>query len=94
MDAVRKSKDFAANKLDDIQLTTLSSSSSSSGDITPENNNNNNKKNNTRVKEVETMDTSLLADVSDSLPFDLTLVDIDMSTYSDEVPAVKESETR
>ncbi|KAI7745446.1 hypothetical protein M8C21_000291 [Ambrosia artemisiifolia] len=101
MDAVRKSKDFAANKLDDIQLTTLSSSSSSSGDITPENNNNNNdnninnnKKNNNRAKEVEAMDTSLLADVSDSLPYDLTLVDIDMSTYSEEVPAVKESETR
>ncbi|KAL8234490.1 hypothetical protein R6Q59_020590 [Mikania micrantha] len=95
MDAVRRSKDFVANKLDDIQLSTLSSSSS--GDVTPENENNKdniiNINNNAALGRAEAMESSLLGDISNSPPFDLTLVDIDMSSYSQEVPAA-ESETR
>lgn len=89
MDAARKSKDIASNKLDDIQLSKLSSSSDSS----PENDNHPSHK----TSKSESMDSSLLMDVSNSaseIPYDLSLVDINMSGYSEEVPAVKDSETR
>lgn len=89
MDAARKSKDIASNKLDDIQLSKLSSSSDSS----PEND----KHPSHKKSKSESMDSSLLMDVSYSaseIPYDLSLVDISMSGYSEEVPAVKDSETR
>lgn len=85
MDTVRKSKQFAGNKLDGIQLSSMSSS----GDSSPENVN--------PTTKTEAMESSLLVDFSDSAevePYELTLVDINMSSYPEEVPAVQESETR
>nr|XP_043626659.1 transmembrane protein 184A-like [Erigeron canadensis] len=86
MDNARKSKDIAANKLDGIQLSRMSSS----GDSSPENNNLQ------ETAKSESMDSSLLVDVSNSssTSFDLTLVDLSLSNYPEEVPAVTEPETR
>ncbi|KAM7474417.1 hypothetical protein LguiB_021660 [Lonicera macranthoides] len=74
-------------KLDDIQLVSLSSSNSSSPnnvDLIPDS------------ARSDAVNTSLLADDSQSfsLPYDMTLIDIDMSSYSPKVPAVDEAETR
>ncbi|KAL4588400.1 hypothetical protein LXL04_001285 [Taraxacum kok-saghyz] len=74
MDTVRKSKDMPGGKLSDIQLSV-----SGSGESTPE-----------KGSEVK-KGSPLLVDVVDSppvIPFDLSLVDIDMAGYSEEVPAV------
>nr|GEV59650.1 transmembrane protein 184A-like [Tanacetum cinerariifolium] len=89
MDAARKSKDIASNKLDDIQLSKLSSSSDSSheNDYNPSH----------KTSKSESMDSSLLMDISNSaseIPYDLSLVDISMSGHSEEVPAVIDSGTR
>ncbi|XP_071691523.1 uncharacterized protein [Rutidosis leptorrhynchoides] len=88
MENARKSRDIASNKLDDIQLSRMSSSS----DSVPENNYSPVQK----IAKSESIDSSLLVDVSNttSVPFDLTLVDLSLSSYSDQVPAVTDSETR
>lgn len=87
MDAVRRNKHMFGNKLDDIQLSSQSSSAVS----TPENpvigqNNSNSEK----------MNTSLLVDTSNSLsvPYDMTLIDLDLSSYPSNVPAVSETTKR
>ncbi|KAH9670192.1 hypothetical protein KPL70_016886 [Citrus sinensis] len=81
MDAVRR------NKLDEIQLSSVSSSDAS----TP--------KHSSTMPDTAHSDaikSSLLVDVSNSLsaPYDMALIDIDMSSYPAKVPAAKENETR
>ncbi|KAF4363131.1 hypothetical protein G4B88_029649 [Cannabis sativa] len=87
MDAVRKNKHMLGNKIDDIQLSSLSSSNSS----TPENSQSMPDSANS-----EAMKSSLLVDTSTdfSVPYDMSLIDLDLSTYPSKVPAVKENETR
>ncbi|KAK7259059.1 hypothetical protein RIF29_24653 [Crotalaria pallida] len=76
MDTVRKNKQLG-NKFDDIQLSSLSSSNSStpkkSGPL-PDGSNS------------DAMKSSLLLDMSNSVPYDLTLIDLDVSSYPDNVP--------
>lgn len=86
MDAVRKNKHLG-NKMDDIQLSSLSTSNSS----TP--------KGSTSVPDSatsEAMKSSLLVDTSAafSVPYDMSLIDLDMSSYPAKVPAAKESDLR
>ncbi|KAL9427160.1 hypothetical protein AB3S75_033872 [Citrus x aurantiifolia] len=81
MDAVRR------NKLDEIQLSSVSSSDAS----TP--------KHSSTMPDTAHSDaikSSLLVDVSNSLsaPYDMALIDMDMSSYPAKVPAAKENETR
>lgn len=87
MDTVRKNKNMIGNKLEDIQLSSLSSSGSS----TPQNSG----IVHDSVKS-EAMDSSLLMDASNmhSDPYDISLVDIDISNYPAEVPAAKDDGTR
>ena len=87
MDTVRRNKNMYGNKLEDVQLSSVSSSGSrtpETSDAAPD------------TLKLEALDSSLLMDTSnaDSVPYDLSLVDIDMSSYSAEVPAANESETR
>ncbi|TKY61622.1 Organic solute transporter Ost-alpha [Spatholobus suberectus] len=80
MDSVRRNKHMFGNKLDDIQLSSLSSSTSSSptnsGSIPDATNS-------------DAMKSSLLVDMSNSVSasYDLTLIDLDVSSYPEEVPA-------
>lgn len=76
MEALRR------NKLDDIQLSSVSSSAAS----TTEND----------YAESDIAKSSLLVDTSNllSVPYDLSVIDIDMSSYPAEVPAANETETR
>ncbi|KAL7235548.1 hypothetical protein ACSBR1_018945 [Camellia fascicularis] len=87
MDTVRKNKHMLGNKLDDVQLASLSSSGSSS----PQN-----PGTTEDTKNLEAINSSLLMDVSNSptVPYDLSLIDIDVSDYSASVPAVNEPGNR
>ncbi|GMP63545.1 hypothetical protein CsSME_00025184 [Camellia sinensis var. sinensis] len=87
MDTVRKNKHLFGNKLDDVQLSSLPSS----GNTTPQNLGTTH-----NTKNSEAMNSSLLMDVSHShnVPYDLSLIDVDMATYSAKVPAAKEPGTR
>ncbi|KAL6501362.1 hypothetical protein OROHE_025009 [Orobanche hederae] len=90
MGAVRKNKNMFGNKLEDIQLASLSGSSSSS----PENSGSIND----TVKS-DVVDALSLIHVSDNTdvsgPYDHSLlIDIDMSSYPDKVPAASEAGTR
>ncbi|KAL0387291.1 UNVERIFIED_CONTAM: hypothetical protein Sradi_2610900 [Sesamum radiatum] len=87
MDTVRRNKNIFGSKLEDIQLSSLSSS----GGSTPQNS--------VPVQNTaksEAMSSSLLMDPSNSVstPYDLSLVDIDMSNYPAKVPAANEGGTR
>lgn len=87
MDAVRKNKFVFGNKIDDIQLSSLSSSNSS----TP--------KNPATVHDSansDIMNSSLLVDTSTSLEvsYDMSLIDLDISSYPSKVPAAKEGTPR
>ncbi|XP_038890300.1 transmembrane protein 184B-like [Benincasa hispida] len=86
MDTVRRNKHMFGNKLDDIQLSTISSSSSS----TP--------KNSEILEPVhsDVMKSSLLMDTSNSLstPYDMSLIDLDISSYPSKVAAADETGTR
>ncbi|KAG8363990.1 hypothetical protein BUALT_Bualt19G0079800 [Buddleja alternifolia] len=85
MDTVRRNKHLFGNKLDDIQLSSLSSSGSSSPAQNPPGN----------VKS-EAPNSSLMMEASNtaSVPYDLTLIDLDMSNYPAKVPSANESGTR
>ncbi|KAL2906788.1 hypothetical protein RDABS01_005498 [Bienertia sinuspersici] len=87
MDAVRRNKHMYGNKLDEIQLSSQSSSAVSTPDntVTAQTNPNS-----------EKMNTSLLVDTSNSLsvPYDMNLVDLDLSSYPSNVPAVNETTKR
>ncbi|KAH7571216.1 hypothetical protein ACOSP7_013593 [Xanthoceras sorbifolium] len=87
MDAVRKNKHMLGTKMDDIQLSNLSSS-----DIgTP-----NNPSVMPDVAHSDAMKSSLLVDASNSVSvaYDMSLIDLDMSTYPAKVPAANETGTR
>lgn len=87
MDAVRRNKHMFGNKLDEIQL----SSHSSSGTSTPQN-----------IISVpdsaqsDAMKSSLLVDASNSLsvPYDMSLIDMDLSNYPAKVPAANDTGNR
>ncbi|XVE63192.1 hypothetical protein DITRI_Ditri06bG0180600 [Diplodiscus trichospermus] len=87
MDAVRRNKLMFGNKLDDIQLSSLSSS----GTSTPQNPG--------FIPDSTHSDvikSSLLVDHSNSytVPYDMSLIDMDISNYPTKVPAAKETESR
>ncbi|PSS08437.1 Transmembrane protein like [Actinidia chinensis var. chinensis] len=86
MDAVRKNKHMFGNKLDDVQL------SCSSGSSTPHTDQNSTP----LAKNSEAMNSALLMDASNSnsVPYDLSLIDIDLSNYSSKVPEANKPETR
>ncbi|GAA0187277.1 hypothetical protein Leryth_017275 [Lithospermum erythrorhizon] len=87
MDAARKSKSMVGDQLEDIQLSTLSSSGNSS----PEN-----PLAGLDITKLEPINPSLLMETSDTVhePDDTTLVDIDMSSYPEDVPSVNKSVVR
>ncbi|KAK3022165.1 hypothetical protein RJ639_045360 [Escallonia herrerae] len=87
MDTVRRNKHVFGSKIDDIQLSSLSSSGSS----TPQNSGTVQ-----GTAKAEAIDSSLLMDSSNSVsvPYDLSLIDIDMSNHSTNVPAAKEAGPR
>ncbi|KAL9260308.1 Transmembrane protein 184B-like protein [Drosera capensis] len=82
MDAVRKNQHMMGGKLEDVQLSSHSTSPSSSPkdpDAT------------TKPGNPESMKSSLLMETSTSVPYDMNLIDIDMSDYPAKVPAVNET---
>uniref|UniRef100_A0A2P2LCY4 Transmembrane protein 184A n=1 Tax=Rhizophora mucronata TaxID=61149 RepID=A0A2P2LCY4_RHIMU len=87
MDAVRRNRYAFGNKMDEIQL----SSHPSSGTNTPDNT--------VTVPgsaHSDMMKSSLLVDASDysSMPYDMSLIDMDFSSYPAKVPAAHESAIR
>ncbi|XP_009603516.1 uncharacterized protein [Nicotiana tomentosiformis] len=81
MDTVRKNKHIFGNKQEDVQLSSLSPSA-----------NNNNPQNpgaGHQTGKSEAMNCSLLMDASNnvSAPYDLSLIDVDISNYPSKVPA-------
>ncbi|XP_061370994.1 uncharacterized protein LOC133313613 [Gastrolobium bilobum] len=87
MDTVRRNKHMLGTKIDDIQLSGFSSSNSS----TPSNSD--------PISDAShsgAMKSSLLVDVSNSVsvPYDLTLIDLDASNYPEKVPAADKAGTR
>ncbi|KAJ7977780.1 Transmembrane protein like [Quillaja saponaria] len=88
MDTVRRNRHMFGNKLDDVQLSSLSSSNAS----TP--------KNSDCVPDASHVDviikSSLLVDASNSLsvPYDMSLIDLDISSYPAKVPAADQTGTR
>lgn len=81
---MRRNKHMFGNKSDDVQLSSqpsnnnLSTSSSYSGQAP------------------DVMKSSLLGDISNSssTPYDMTLIDLDESSYPAKVPAADKSSTR
>lgn len=87
MDAVRRNKHMFGNKLDDIQLSSLSSSGAS----TPQNP--------IAVPDSaqpDNMKSSLLVDTTNSfsVAYDMSLIEMDLSNYPEKVPAANDTETR
>ncbi|XP_077240413.1 uncharacterized protein LOC143881307 [Tasmannia lanceolata] len=87
MDAVRRQRhNMFGNKIDDIQLSSVSSSS---GNSSP------NMMSNTvqDLTDPQVMKSSLLMDPSNSLtqPYDLSLLDMDLSSYPSKVPSANDS---
>ncbi|XP_057439107.1 uncharacterized protein LOC130730968 [Lotus japonicus] len=78
MDTARRNKHVLGNKLDDIQLSSFSSSDSSAPSIPDASNS-------------DATKSSLLVDMSNSvsipIPYDLTLIDLDVTSYPEKVPA-------
>ncbi|OVA16575.1 Organic solute transporter Ost-alpha [Macleaya cordata] len=87
MDTVRRNKHMFGSKIDDIQL---SSSMSSSGTSSPSGGTGQDSTNH------EAMKSSLLMDTSNSSaqPYDLSLIDMDLSDYPSKVPAANDSGAR
>ena len=83
---MRKNKLMFGNKLDDIQLSSLSSTNTS----TPSNSG--------PVSDASQSDgiSSLLVDMSNSVsvPYDMTLIELDPSSYPAQVPAADKTDTR
>lgn len=84
---MRRNKHMLGNKLDDIQLSSFSSNSSSApsnaGSVPDASNS-------------DAMKSSLLLDVSNSgsIAYDLTLIDLDVSSYPENVPAADKAGAR
>lgn len=80
MDTVRRNKHMFANKVEDIPLSTIPQNSYTV--LEP--------------AHPDAMKSSLLMDASNSLstPYDMSLIDLDMSSYPSKVPAANETETR
>ncbi|CAI0382003.1 unnamed protein product [Linum tenue] len=83
MDAARRNKHLPGSKLDEIQL----SSQSSSGGSTPKNTST------SVAADSDATKSSLLVDTSDSLsvPYDMSLIDMDLSSYPVKVPAATDT---
>lgn len=81
MDTVRKNKHIFGNKQEDVQLSSLSP--------TANNNNPQNPGAGQQTGKSEAMNYSLLMDASNnvSAPYDLSLIDVDISPYPSKVPA-------
>ncbi|XP_054821883.1 uncharacterized protein LOC129320445 [Prosopis cineraria] len=82
MDTVRRNKHMFGNKIEDVQLSNLSSSNTSASSYSG------------RVS--DTMKSSLLVDISNSTPtpYDMTLIDLDESSYPAKVPAADKAGTK
>ena len=80
MDVVRRNKHMFGNKLDDTQHSSHSSSTTSSPENPMVESNSNSEK----------MNNFLLVDTTNSVtvPYDVTLIDLDLSNYPSDVPAV------
>lgn len=85
MDAVRKNRHMMGGKLEDVQLSSQNTSPSS----TPKDPDATNTSGNP-----ESIKSSLLMETSTSVPYDMNLIDIDMSDYPAKVPAVNETGNR
>lgn len=87
MDTVRRNKHVLGNKMDELQL------SSSSGESTPRNHPSVPDSTNSEAMNAQ---SSPLVDlsVSSSTPYDMTLIDLDMSNYPAEVPAANDGQKR
>lgn len=84
MDAVRRNKHMFGNKMDEVQLSNLSSSATSTPKVS------------TTAPNSETVKSSLLVDVSDSssMPYDMSVINLDLSNYPPKVPPANETTTR
>ncbi|CAN1161691.1 Transmembrane protein 184B [Linum perenne] len=80
MDAVRRNKPLAVNKLDEVQVYSNSSSFATSTSSNAEA---------AAPPQPEAMKSSLLVDTSNSVsvPYDMSLIDMDLSSYPQKVPA-------
>ncbi|XP_019191138.1 PREDICTED: transmembrane protein 184A-like [Ipomoea nil] len=87
MDAVRRNKHGFGNRLEDVQMSCRSSSASRTSQ-NPDNTQDSTK--------TEAMNSSLLMESSSSqsLPYDLSLIDIDISDYPTKVPSANETVKR
>ncbi|KAK9749761.1 hypothetical protein RND81_02G148300 [Saponaria officinalis] len=87
MDAVRRNKPLYGNKLDDIQLSSQSSSATSTPPINPLEG---------QDLTSENMQSSLLVDTSNSVsvPYDMTLIDLDLSSFPPKVIAADDTTKR
>ncbi|KAI9098933.1 hypothetical protein K1719_024700 [Acacia pycnantha] len=89
MDSARKNKPMVGNKLDDIQLSCVAPFSPS----TPMNSGSA-----SDAPHSAAMGSSLLVDISNSvpvpLPYDITLVELDPSSYPEKVPAADKDSNR
>ncbi|KAH9624038.1 hypothetical protein KSS87_008631 [Heliosperma pusillum] len=86
MDAVRRNKHLHGNKLDNVQLSSQSSSSTSTP-INPLDG---------QELTSEDIKSSLLVDTANSLsvPYDMTLVDLDLSSFPSNIPAANDAAKR
>lgn len=84
MDAVRRNKHMFGNKMDEVQLSNLSSSATSTPKVS------------TTAPNSETVKSSLLVDVSDSssVPYDMSVINLDLSNYPPKVPPANETRKR
>eukprot|EP00262_Sarcandra_glabra_P021072 TRINITY_DN8682_c0_g1_i1.p1 TRINITY_DN8682_c0_g1~~TRINITY_DN8682_c0_g1_i1.p1 ORF type:complete len:430 (+),score=45.57 TRINITY_DN8682_c0_g1_i1:341-1630(+) len=89
MDAVRRNKHMLGNKIDDIQLSSVSSSGNSSPNISST-------VHDSTDPEAIKISSSLLMDASNTFPqqYDLSLIDMDLSSYPTKVPAASDSGSR
>ncbi|CAH9076443.1 unnamed protein product [Cuscuta europaea] len=87
MDSVRRNQSVFGNKSEDIQLPSVSSSGSSSPEILDTS---------IITPKIVTRNSSLEVETSNtqSLPYDLSVIDIQMSDYPTQVPATSENVVR
>lgn len=80
MDAVRKNKHMAGNKLDEIQLSSVSTSTTNTPKISVSGNDH---------PDPDAIKSSFLKDAAatSAQPYDMTLIDLDLSNYPSNVPS-------